>query len=339
MGSDWGWKTRDSSKASGQDYLRMAKNDAHTCGLRPVVAGDDAEFLTEGVQPLDPIRRPHDARRGANGDGTRRSAKVSRPRHWCASSDRGPRDQSRRILQLLRSRPALTPQASLTLANLYHRLKQDGDARGEVLRACALLRTVGQYTDLENKIRNLAKQLGDEKLVEKPIEPRVLEELGFLGLKSGVPIPAREVGGRGAGPLLCHNVQGFAKDDLAAGHQEHFRRHRWLTKWPTSIRTNMAVPGVAAEWLTASRWTMDTVSPSPWIDWAPPNGFDCTRSGRTADDKKRPHSACLWAIADTSHCRATKAYRSRHGEIGRNDEPRSSCRSPVPAVQHGCDRA
>jgi hypothetical protein len=108
-------------------------------------------------------------------------------RYWSA-------DQSRRILQSLRARPVRTPQTSLALADLYHRLKQDDDARRELLHTRILLRTIAQPSDLEGRVRSLAKDLGDEKLAEKPIEPRALAEAGFVELKAGIQVPSREIG-------------------------------------------------------------------------------------------------------------------------------------------------
>jgi hypothetical protein len=103
-------------------------------------------------------------------------------------------DQCRRVLKTLESRPARTPRAALALVNVYHRLKQNDKARRELLRACALLRTVAQYSDLESRARSLAKELGDEKLVEKPIEVPTLKELGFIELKPGAQVPPQEIG-------------------------------------------------------------------------------------------------------------------------------------------------
>jgi hypothetical protein len=103
-------------------------------------------------------------------------------------------DQCRRVLKTLESRPARTPRAALAVANVHRRLKQNDQARRELLRACALLRTVAQYSDLETRARSLAKELGDEKLVEKPIEVQMLKELGFIELKPGVQVPPQEIG-------------------------------------------------------------------------------------------------------------------------------------------------
>ena len=51
------------------------------------------------------------------------------------------REQSERLLKRLSSKPARTPQASLTLANLYHRFGQDDKSRSELLRTRAPWRT------------------------------------------------------------------------------------------------------------------------------------------------------------------------------------------------------
>ncbi len=103
-------------------------------------------------------------------------------------------EQSRRMLERLRGRPARTPGASLALANLYHRLKQDDDARNELERTCALLRTIAQDADLRNKAKSLAKELGDEKLADRPIEPGFLHKLGFIDLLAAASIPPQEIG-------------------------------------------------------------------------------------------------------------------------------------------------
>jgi hypothetical protein len=202
-----GWKGRDSSKAPGQNYLRMTHNDATIVAYRPspqetppsssakdlVLCISPSLSAKESVLYIQYVDRMTEGEMRAAideaiGKGAPTDILICFERLWSE-------DQSRRILQLLRSRPTRTPQASLALANLYHhRLKQDDRARSELLRASALLRTITQYSDLESRVRNLAKELGDEKLAERPIEPRVLEELGFIELKPGVQARSREIG-------------------------------------------------------------------------------------------------------------------------------------------------
>ncbi|MHB1036142.1 MAG: hypothetical protein ACYC0Y_15990 [Pirellulales bacterium] len=188
-----GWKTRSRSKAPAQDYLRMARNDAAL-----VIYAPSPRETPPSSSPKEPILYVHYVDRMTQNEmrsaideslakGVSTDVLIRFQRQWS-------QDQSSRILQLLRSRPVRTPQTSIALANLYHQLKQDDNARAELLHACALLRTVAQYSDLQGKVRSLAKDLGDEKLAEKPLEPRVLDELGFVELKPGTRAASREIG-------------------------------------------------------------------------------------------------------------------------------------------------
>jgi hypothetical protein len=102
--------------------------------------------------------------------------------------------QCQGVLKMIEPRPVRTPQAALMLCNLYRRLKQDDKARRELIHAVVLLRTIPQSSDLETKARDRAKELGDEKLVEKPLEPEMLKEFGFIELKPGVQAPPQEIG-------------------------------------------------------------------------------------------------------------------------------------------------
>jgi len=185
-----GWKTLDSSASPDHGYLRMGRQGMMLVAYVP--------SSREGPPPQEPIlnvqyvdRMTQEEVRAAIDQAMAQDASadvlVCFDRLW---SD----DQSRRILKRLQARPARTPHAALVLARLYHRLKQDDDARGELIRATALLRTIGQYGDLESRIQSLAKELGDEKLAKKSIEPRVLEELGFVELKPGAQVPPQDVG-------------------------------------------------------------------------------------------------------------------------------------------------
>ncbi len=103
-------------------------------------------------------------------------------------------EQSQRILEMFKTQPARTPSASLTVAKLYHRLKQEDNAREELVRTRALLRTVAEYGDLQDNLKKLAKELGDEKLAEQPIDTKVFLELGFAELKPGESIAVQEIG-------------------------------------------------------------------------------------------------------------------------------------------------
>ncbi len=180
-------------QSPAQDYLRMARGNAKLVAYAP--SPREAPPTSSPKSPILYVqyleRMTQDEARAAIDEAIAKSASadvlICFEQLWSG-------DQSRRILKLLESRPVRTPQASLTLANLYHRLKEDDKARRELLHTCALLCTVAQYSDLESKARNLAKDLGDETLAEKPIDLELLEELGFVELKPGIQVPSVEIG-------------------------------------------------------------------------------------------------------------------------------------------------
>ena len=82
-------------------------------------------------------------------------------RQWSAA-------QQQKLLKKLQASQTRTPQAALTLANLYHRLRQYAESKRELARAQVLLRTVGDAGEIEGRIATLAKELGDEKLPQRP---------------------------------------------------------------------------------------------------------------------------------------------------------------------------
>lgn len=101
--------------------------------------------------------------------------------------------QCAEIIQRFGAHPARTPQGSLALANLYHRRHQDDKARDELRRTLALTNTVYEHGDLDGGIRELAKNLKDEKLPDRPIELKVYLQLGFLELTPNAKIPPQDV--------------------------------------------------------------------------------------------------------------------------------------------------
>jgi hypothetical protein len=184
-----GWKTMHVH----DDYLRMSR-DAAELSLRARSAQEIGARSSPKTPTLDVryVDRMTQAEKRAALDEL--LAHNTSPEVLMCLENQWSADQLDRVLKAVESRPPRTPQAALALANFYHRLKRDDNARREVLHACALLRTIAQTSDLDNAIKSLAKDLGDEKLVEKPLEPRMLDELGFIELKPGIPVPAQEIG-------------------------------------------------------------------------------------------------------------------------------------------------
>jgi hypothetical protein len=102
--------------------------------------------------------------------------------------------QQQKVLKRLQALPPRHPETSMTLARLYHRLHQDAEAKRELLLAQILLRTVQNAGDLEGRFRALAKELGDEKLAERPVDIKGLVDLGFKKLTPGTPVAPTTVG-------------------------------------------------------------------------------------------------------------------------------------------------
>ncbi len=107
--------------------------------------------------------------------------------------------------------PTRTPRAALTLAKLYHRLGQDANSKRELLRAQVLLRAV-EPSDVESQLRTLAKELGDEKMLERPVDVRQLLDLDFKELKPALPVAPQEVGFEQ--PVLFFVKPGLPKEEL-----------------------------------------------------------------------------------------------------------------------------
>jgi len=120
-------------------------------------------------------------------------------------------DQQERVLEKLKASKAGAPREWLAMAGLYRRLKRDDEAREALLRARAMLRTVHEQGNLPNRIQSLAKELGDEELVKKPIHPALLRELGFVELKSGENIPDVKLGVDQPANFLGHKSDGQLK--------------------------------------------------------------------------------------------------------------------------------
>lgn len=102
--------------------------------------------------------------------------------------------QQRRALELFEANPPKDARSWLTAARTHQRLKQDDQARRAVLKAKAMLRTVAQGNDLDSELKNLAKKLGDQKLVDRPADPELFRELGFIEVGPLADVPEIEMG-------------------------------------------------------------------------------------------------------------------------------------------------
>jgi len=198
-----GWTTSSiSTEQNRLPHLRMRREGAVLevfpeepawRDLRPAPAGDDADRPPEPtrfcVHYLDRMTQEEVAKAVETtfAEDVPSEAFVLFESMWT-------KDQRRRALERLKSKGAKTLQTWLVLAKVYRGLKDDDAARDALLRAHVLLQTVGDQGDLRNQIRSLAKELGDEKLADKPIDAALIRELGFIELKPGVEISDSELG-------------------------------------------------------------------------------------------------------------------------------------------------
>jgi len=189
-----GWKRRDSSNDPKRPYLRMDRDAAAVeifsgregapGGFFGALPGESDPGPSPGGQELqvhyvDRITRPElDA--AIDETLTREpSAEV-----LGLFADQWNARQRQKALEWLRSHRPGTPRAWLLLAGLHRQRGEAAQARDALLRAQALVyATLGDAGMLAGELRDLARQLGDEKLVERPPEQRLLAELGFVELK------------------------------------------------------------------------------------------------------------------------------------------------------------
>ena len=104
--------------------------------------------------------------------------------------------QKERVMKLIEENPPDDPALLLALADYYHKqLKDDLKAGKALTRAAALLYTLKEYQELQKKIRELAKKLGDESLADPPVEelPGLFEEMGIAELTPGAKTEKMEI--------------------------------------------------------------------------------------------------------------------------------------------------
>jgi hypothetical protein len=96
--------------------------------------------------------------------------------------------QRSQVLDRFASHPPKSVEAWLTIASIQHRARHDDQAREALRRSAVLLRVEQDASSLRSKLTQLAKDLGDEKLIEKldaaPPDFDLLKELGFVELSA-----------------------------------------------------------------------------------------------------------------------------------------------------------
>jgi hypothetical protein len=206
-----GWEKGEMQADAASPFLRIGHKDivlqVYPAAKAISKPNDEPSRQVVYVHYLDRMSQPEFEAaidqaldRGASND-----VLVLFERHWSAA-------QQQTVLKKLQASPTRTPQAALTLAKLYHRLGQDANSKRELLCAEVLLRAVDNPGDVESQLRTLAKELGDEKLVERPVDVPRLLELGFKELNPAMPVAPQEVGVEQ--PVLFFVKPGTPKEEL-----------------------------------------------------------------------------------------------------------------------------
>jgi hypothetical protein len=102
--------------------------------------------------------------------------------------------QRQRFINLLEQHGSSQPSALMRLAEHYEARKQTEKARRALERVKALLWSAENRDAFQGRIRSLAEKLGDEKLADRPPDPALFEEVGFIKVSQNSPPTAREVG-------------------------------------------------------------------------------------------------------------------------------------------------
>lgn len=99
-------------------------------------------------------------------------------------------DQRKQLLELFKQRPPKSVRAWLACANLHRANKENDQSRAALVRAWYLLGTIGNRSDFLNKIRESWKQLDSKQPFQEPkIDDSILQELGFVKVEPGKPLP------------------------------------------------------------------------------------------------------------------------------------------------------
>jgi hypothetical protein len=101
--------------------------------------------------------------------------------------------QGRKALELLTSRRPASCQGWLAVAKIYNSQKQDDEAKAALMRANIMLQTLNNEENIKSQIRDLAKELGDDKTLDAPLDVNLLRELGFVELKADAVIQPRDM--------------------------------------------------------------------------------------------------------------------------------------------------
>ena len=98
-----------------------------------------------------------------------------------------------RFYAVLQKRTVSSPEGYLYLGEYYHSRKRDEEACDALVRAKALLRTRGECTSLQSRIRGLAKRIGREGLGKSPIGAEVFRQVGFTEITNRDEPVQREI--------------------------------------------------------------------------------------------------------------------------------------------------
>ena len=212
-----GWKSNsDIAERESVKYQRMSRgaavveifvDDPHTSASIPTVAEDDLQSPTLFyVHYRDRMTRDElaEAIDRAFDTGAPVDTLILFQNNWT-------KPQRRRAIQMFEDNQPKKADSWLVVARAYHDLEENDKALVALAKAKAMLRTVAQWNELNKKIEKLAEELGDEELIDQPLDVELLGELGFIEITPGVDVLPIELALDEPAHFFAHDADGRLK--------------------------------------------------------------------------------------------------------------------------------
>jgi len=91
--------------------------------------------------------------------------------------------QREKYFELLKSQPPSSLYSQVRLAEMYEGRKMFEESKRTLLRAAAMLLAIRDQNNLKDRLKKLAKKLGDEKLVDQKPDKELLLDMGYIEIK------------------------------------------------------------------------------------------------------------------------------------------------------------
>ena len=102
--------------------------------------------------------------------------------------------QREKFFELLQNRPLASLDSQIRLAEMYEGKQMFEQARQALIRAVTISSVTLRQENYKTRLENLAKKLGDEKLVEQPPERQVLLDMGCIEITENTQSFTKEAG-------------------------------------------------------------------------------------------------------------------------------------------------